>query len=199
MIVLFTSALIEENYELRKIQYLKSIDSLAEYIDKKKIKIIECYDSDTDFFNELDLKLFLSKSNNSFRNKGAKECDCLRYFLLNNDFIDDNELIIKLTGRYQILSNIFFSELTNNLGYDFYGKLMDGGSQIFTGFFGIKKKFLFDFLNTVNLDKMENEMINVERLIKEYVDSNRINSHFIKNLGLRALIYGNGVIDEQIL
>lgn len=197
--ILFTSSLISSDYELRKTQYINSYNNLLKYASPDQINILECFSDSIDFFMNLKSKTYISKNKkNNLKNKGAKECICLKEFFENTNS-DENDLYIKITGRYSLDSDWFFEQINNNLEFDFYGKLMDNNQQIFTGLFAIKSKLFKDFLNWLDIDKMEINMINFEKLLKNYIDSSNSKSLYLEKLDLTAPIYGHGIIDEKKL
>ena len=103
MRVIFTSAIIDEYYEERKLEYLDSYNKLLEFFKKDDIFIVECFLNEKSFLEEYQ-DVFYSNANNVYiRNKGVKEALSLIKFIESND-IDDDEIIIKHTGRYKFIS-----------------------------------------------------------------------------------------------
>jgi len=124
-----TTSLIEENYEKRKEQYCKGIDTLFEMLKLRKIEDIASViivENTTENGKPTFLDKYNKKKNcvvfytrNHFlntKNKGIKELydvrNCIEKFN-----IRDNDFIVKMTGRYLLdLNNSpFFDALCNML------------------------------------------------------------------------------------
>ena len=198
MIVLYTSALIENKFDIRKSQYLSSYNILDKYLDKKNIKIVECFSSDGDFLKSLGSDIIYTNThNNSIRNKGVLEVMAMKKFFEVFD-IDDDEIIFKITGRYTLIDDSFIN-LINSTNYDFYGRLMDENRQVFTGCFAMRKKIFLDWLNKQDLNILERMSINIEKSMIDYLYREGVNTHFSEMLNIEAPIFGTGEIDFHVL
>jgi hypothetical protein len=195
MIVLYTSALIQNKFEERKNQYLQSYNSLLRFFPKSDIHVIECFSKKPDFFDELSSSTFISNTHNeSIRNKGVLELMAIQKFLENNNYTEDT-LFFKLTGRYQLIDDHFLKIVLQNTGFDFYGKIVYDGTQIFTGCFCIKFRTLYDFIYRTDFDYLNSNMINIENAIYDYLISTNSNYFFVDKLNLIAPIFGTGNIN----
>ena len=158
------------------------------------------------FLNELvqNDKLFYSKTHNpNIKNIGVDEINACQAALSYFDF-DDNDIIIKLTGRYMLNSMMFVNEVSNNENnFDaFYHPFPFGHSgfgQMFTGAFAIRKIYYNNYLKQTNLLKMEKEMINVEYDILQYLRNHQqqIRLRALDRLDITAYS-GNGQVIWQI-
>lgn len=156
-----TTSLIEENFEARKQEYIIALNSLFKSLEsqtkyKFQVIIVENNGERKTFLNELypQAKIFYTTNNKLKTNKGIKELADI-YSTINNFNIGDEDMIVKLTGRYIINSNsCFMNELfTNAEIYDCIiklGSIIDYRTQVkildsfdcYTGLFAIKCKYL---------------------------------------------------------
>jgi hypothetical protein len=124
MLYFLVTTCIFNDSEIRKNQYFEGIKNLVillKKFDNYKIIIIENNGERHTYLNDLIQLLNSDKienkifyTNNNFiktNNKGIKELkdikDCIEYFKINN-----NDFIVKITGRYILTNN---SEFINNL------------------------------------------------------------------------------------
>jgi hypothetical protein len=196
--IILTSALIPFKYEERKNEYIKSFNNLINYVDKNSIQYIECYNSNPDFLYSLTEKIFITNTHDyNIKNKGVLEMKGIKKFLDNTD-ISDDELMLKLTGRYYFIDNHFIKTIQENNNFNFYGKKVTNNTQIFTGCFAIRKKYLQDFVDNLDYEEMENHQICVENKFFNYIE--HIDScYFLDNLNVYANIFGIGQGDLVIL
>jgi hypothetical protein len=120
--VILTTSLINENYEVRKNQYIASIKRIIEISKNKnyKVVIVENNGKRKTFLDDYNIPI-LYTNNNSIQtnNKGIKEIhdilDCIKFF-----DIKDDDMIVKLTGRYlvDIDSEVFKILDSNNPNID---------------------------------------------------------------------------------
>ena len=109
---LITTSLIQHEYEIRKQQYINGINKIKEATKdlNYKLLIIENNGKRETFLDDLGIEV-LYTNNNKIRtgNKGVKELkdvwDSIIY--LN---IQDDDLIVKITGRYILQENSEFME-----------------------------------------------------------------------------------------
>lgn len=166
MKIIFTTAIINEYYENRKKEYIESFNISENLVSKENILILECFlpESKT-FLNDLTNNIYFSNSNDDSTNKGVKEGKALKKFLEDNVF-DDDEIIIKQTGRYKFISDLFFKNLNKNVDVNvLYGE----NNNCFFGMFSMKYKYLKDFINQLNFIDMENYKISIETLLSNYI------------------------------
>ena len=196
MKVLYTSALISNKYDDRKVEYQKSFFKLLNFFKKEDITVIECYSQNPDFLDEFGCDLFHSNTHLSkIKNKGVLEILALKKFLESKT--DINFLFLKLTGRYELIDNDFINTINQNPGFDFYGKLVDNNTQVFTGCFAINGLVLLEFINHQDLDFMETNMINFEKLLFDFIKEK--NTLYVNKINLIAPIFGVGNIDLQLV
>jgi hypothetical protein len=192
MKVIYTSALIPNKFEERKNDYINSYNELIKYIPQNNIFIIESFSSDISFFNKLGSEVFVSNTHDStLKNKGVLEIKAMLSFFENNKF-NDNDLVMKLTGRYRINDDYFIKLPEDAKNFDFYGKLIDNSTQIFTGCFIAKYSLIIEFLKSQNLMLLEENMINIEKALLDFLITKNKKCFFVDKLNLTAPIFGTG-------
>jgi hypothetical protein len=124
MIYCIVTTCIYNNCNTRKDQYIKSISKLLNLLnDTNKIKIIivENNGPRKTYLDDLGCEIFYTNNNSlPTRNKGYKELqdilDCLDHYNIN-----DNDLVVKMTGRYMLDDNSQFITVLktfNTTNYD---------------------------------------------------------------------------------
>jgi len=163
--VLYTAALIDDFYEERKAEYLRSLQALQSI--NRIPYIVESIKS-ASFFDECEVPVFYSKTNNPrFCNKGINEAISMLAAINFYNF-DENDIIVKLTGRYFFINESLFSVIELETQKDAYVKHTGIHSQpiyeidYFTGCFAMRCKYLKMFLNELDLQDMESKATPIE-------------------------------------
>jgi len=186
MIILFTSALTENLFEQRKEEYIISFNTLCSFGYKNNIQIIECINNSEDsFLNTLTEKVFYTKQNYAYRNKGVNELLNIKFFLENFN-VDDEEKIVKLTGRYNLLDNSFIKEFENSSCDVLYKK--DSVNQVFFGCLCLKKKVLTNFINQLNFNVLESNLVCIEKSFADFIYKSEYEQKVIEKINIRCNI-----------
>ena len=137
------------NTSERQKQY---VDAIHYYLRNTDCKIVFCENSNTDisqlFINEqerLDILTF-SGNQNKQRGKGYGEAEIIEYALQNSSFIQDDSIVIKITGRL-IVNNIYKIIKYQTSKHDFvtclfHSNLKFADSRIFCGTVSFYKEFV---------------------------------------------------------
>lgn len=168
MIILFTSALIKDYSIKREEEYTNSFKALDSFGYKEKTHILECVSDGEEgaFLNKLTNKVFYSKKKYTFKNKGVNEILNIKHFLESIE-IPEDEIIVKLTGRYLFLDNRFLNECEKGNFDVLYKK--DYHNQIFFGCVAARKKVISNFINDIDWMSIENDFISIEKVFADYV------------------------------
>jgi hypothetical protein len=191
IVFLCTAALIDNQYEMRKKEYEEVLSQIKAY--GYPIYVVEAIkNSGPTFLDSYGDYIYYSRVNNIYlRNKGINEArsmfEALRYFDINDDV-----LVVKLTGRYCFMSDLFMNMVMNNTQYDGFIKPIDNNTQYFTGCFALRARYLKEFLMQLDYDRMEYYMINVEKEFKEYIDRKQLNINYVHYLDLKVNSFGIG-------
>jgi hypothetical protein len=185
--ILYTSALIKHQFQKRRLEYLQSLHKLKEFGFEPWI--IEATNIRSSFFDQITNQIFYPNVNNpNLKNLGVKEAQSIKACLNKLPFSDE-DIIVKITGRYIFQDDFFFNTIKNNPDYDAYVKWM--GSQVFTGVIAIRWAIFKEILNSINFEYMEKNSINFEKIIADYILKNKIRSYPISVIHVSARIFGN--------
>lgn len=190
--IICTSALIENEKDLRKTEYTQGVTAIKSFGFNPYI--IESIAEGPTYLNQLSDRILYAKTNNfALKNKGVNEAMALIKFIDNCDF-SDNDMIVKTTGRYILQSDGFLRLIEENPLVDSFVK-KDAYGQVFTGCFALRYKYLKKFLHSLNLAYMEQRMINIERELANFLKSHgEIKVLEVQKLNLKARIGSDPVI-----
>jgi len=104
-----------QNYEHRKNLYLYSIRKTLEYIPKDiKVIIVENNGKRTTYLDDLGVDVHYTTNNsNTYFHKGINELQDI-HSVIQSYNIQDDDIIIKMTGRYHLLNDSFINFVLNN-------------------------------------------------------------------------------------
>lgn len=163
----------------RKQQYINFIE-LMKSVNIEKYYCECVHPGPHTFLNDLidEDHLFYTETHNpSLKNIGVDEINGCKAALKHFGF-DDDDIIIKLTGRYTLNSLLIVDEIKKHENkfdafYHPFPENHSGTGQMFTGAFGLRKLHYQNYLEQVDQQKMEKEMINVERDLLNYFNHNQ--------------------------
>lgn len=167
--IVITTALIDDVDRLgisKRIQhYIEQLDNLKELNLLEYCYVIETVSTDTSLFEKYIPKerIHCSNVNNlTYKNRGSNEVVAMLTSLPTFKFNDD-DMIIKLTGRYLLVDNYFIDKVKYSESDILYRKADD--TQVFTFLYAMRYKILYDTLQQCDIVEMENTMINIEKLL----------------------------------
>lgn len=176
---------------MRKQEYINCLKKLSE-LGYQPLVVESCVQGPT--FLDDYATVFYSQTNNPLlRNKGVNEAESMFASFSHFNFQDD-DMIVKLTGRYSFYSDLFLNNIKNYPDTDIFVKEFSDG-QMFTGCFAIRFKHLKELLTHIDYNLMEQNMVNIERIFADYVNrciSNGIKVQKLSALDLRVNFFGTG-------
>lgn len=143
----------EFNTNDRISEYKESIKNTLSYIlDGIKPIIIENNGKRDTFLNEFGIDVLYTENNeNSFKHKGINELMDIKSAISEYN-IQDNDIVIKMTGRYKFIDNSFFrTVIENSHSHDAFMKFFNVAENKFLendcilGLFAIRCKYLKSF------------------------------------------------------
>jgi len=190
--VVYTAALIENKFHERKLEYIDSLNVILDF--GYEPYIIEACTNGPSFLENYSKNVFYSNINNSrLRNKGVNEARSLIEGFRHFTFADD-DMIVKLTGRYRLENDSFLKLVEDNPDVDAFVKT-DRYGQVWTGCFALRYKLFKDMLSKFDFEMMERYMINIEREVAGYIKEIKKEGHkilYLDKLNVVANIFGNG-------
>ena len=204
MIIIITTCLKEENKELREQQYRKGIESLLHIVKKYSLNTKLCIVENNvntlgkTFLDDFGIPVLYTQSN-LIENVsiGYKELHDVKT-CLDTLKIDDEEFVVKFTGRYLLHANSgFFESLINSLdagaliryGPYYYPPAKIQYEDCVTGLIGMKAKYIRQIPLPDSFEPVEHFWARTSLLIKEKVI-------LVENLGLTCMPSGDENVYE---
>jgi len=164
------------SYQRRIEDYRKSLESVMKFSGFfNTLNIIECVSKKRiEFLHNYDhFNIHYSNQPNFFENKGLNEICHIKDFLDNSNYINGDDVIIKLTGRYIIENPNIFEYIKNqDIVAKLDGDIYPGDQGCHTFYFAITKKLFYDYYNTYCLDFNDRDYYRsycVEWQLKEFM------------------------------
>ena len=190
MLIIPTSAQIENKKEQRTQEYIKTIEWLKSSISHP-VYWLECVTNSS--FIEEHFPVYYSNTHQPhFTNKGANLGLALKSFFDNVE-IKEN-LVTQITGRYHFTSTHFFDTINEFPSYDLYVK--NTGGQYFTGCFAMKTSLFKKWLDTTDWNKLNHQMKNIEMSLYEFSIEENLDVFEFDEIFMDCNIFGSGVIDQ---
>ena len=153
--LIITSSIVDkytkQNTHVREQLYIDSITNTLKLLPSSiKPIIVENNGFRKTLLDEFNIQVFYTNNNSLNLDKAEKELKDIKDTIANFN-IQDNDTIIKLTGRYNLLSPYFFNYVIENNKYDVYIKFFNVCTQQYClydcvlGMFAIKSKYLKQF------------------------------------------------------
>ncbi len=171
--VIGTAAIIPTLYEQRKKQYTRAINRIVEFGYHPYI-VESCVRGPT-FLDGLSKNTLYSKTNNaSLKNKGVNEFKSLLY-AFNEWPFDDDDIIVKLTGRYFFQMDTLIRFLEDADDVDCAAKFLTvpitGVDAVLTGCFAMRFGLFKEMLEFFDYDELESGMVCVEHVVGPYLNN----------------------------
>lgn len=158
------------SYEQRISDYKKSFDYALKFRDSfDSITIIETVSKiKVQELEENGIDVYYSNFDNSFKNKGLNEMFHIQDFIKNST-ISNEDLIIKITGRY-LIENVDILNINLDFVAKYDGDIYPGNKGVHTFFFGFKKVIFNEFIEYLNIgDQNTYDEVCVEWLLKYFL------------------------------
>lgn len=166
--LVLSAALNDNYYEFRKQQYIETLGILSDFGYQNPYIVEAIKKQGPTFLDEYTKNVFYSSANIAgLKNYGINEARTMLEGLIYFDF-DDEDMIIKMTGRYQPISDKFFKLVEQNPDIDAFVKV-DQWGNVFTLCFAMRYKHIITMYSDMNYNAMEQHMINVEHEVGNYI------------------------------
>ena len=193
--ILYTAALLDFDYESRKKEYIHTLDILRSYGYHNPYIVEAIKSGPHTFFNDYSCNVIYSNVNNpKLRNKGINEARSMTE-ACKKFYFKDNDIIVKITGRYFFTSDVFLRAVEAKPTVDAF-VTVDQYGQVFTGCFALRYKFLKEMLHQLDYQKMERNMINIESEVSCYlrkiIQEKDAHVLYLDKIDVTANIMGDG-------
>jgi hypothetical protein len=196
---LVTAALLDESLEVKQMrqeQYKQSLITLKDYGYRPYI-VEACLNGPPSLFEEFSPFVCYSNVNDlRLRNKGVNEARSMIEAFRHFEFSDE-DILIKLTGRYCFTSRRFLNMIEEHPEIDacvcYNVDYPIRHARIATGCFALRAKYFKQFLAGLDFAAMEKWMTDIELELGNYIRKlSKIGAHIVivDQLGLSANVGG---------
>lgn len=198
--ILLSAALTDAHYEFRKQQYVESFRKIASY-GYKDLYVVEAIKKQgPTFLDDFSKNVFYASTNDtSFKNNGINEARTLLEGSYYFNFAPD-DMILKMTGRYLLLSDYFVKCVQNNIDYDAFFKINQSG-YLLTLCFAMKCKYFKEMFEQMDFLAMEKQWINLETEVTNYVQrkisQGNFKVFFVDKLDVEANLFGSSTCQSS--
>lgn len=192
--LVLSAALTDNHFEFRKEQYIKAFNICAQYGYQNPYIIEALKKKGPTFLDDYSNNVFYASTNNQhLRNKGINEAKTMLEGLAHFN-CDPEDMIIKVTGRYHLLSDSFLRTIESNLNYDAIVKLNPLGHLLTLGF-AMKYKHFKQMYESLNYYSLEHDFISIEVVCGEYIQhkskEGSLKVLYLERLDIEANLYGS--------
>lgn len=192
--IVCTAALLDKQAAYREQEYRLSM-RVIQKLGYVPYVIEACKKKGPTFFEKYTPYVFYSTMNNpNLRNKGVNEGKTMMEGLKAFQF-NDEDMIIKLTGRYHFISSYIIDLVKNNPTIDAF-VLCSPHFNVITGCFAMRYKHLIAMLESFDYETMEKTMSCIEWECATYVhDGHRedtLNVLYLDKLDVRGRMFNDG-------
>jgi effector-binding domain-containing protein len=186
----------------RNIEYEKSLKSILEFSNIfDKIFLLECFSknmNDLEYLKKFNIEIVISDFDNSKPNYGINEFIHIDNFLKKTDYINNDDYIVKITGRYILKTNNFLKQIPFNgnilakLDGDIWDSFTGNNNRgVHTFYIIFKKEIIHNFISYIENNNLTYTMDPVEWIIKDYMLINN-ESFYNGELGIETNFSSNG-------
>jgi len=137
--IVFTAALIDNHFEERKLEYIKSLKTIKSF--GYEPYIVEACKERPTFFDDYSCNVLYPNENLPDVDKGVNEARSVLAICEHFNFKDD-DMVVKITGRYCLQDDYFIRFVETYSNADIIFKWWAKGGLVFTGCFAMKYKYL---------------------------------------------------------
>lgn len=193
--LILTAALSDAHFSWRKKQYLESFNTLYRYgYRKNDFYIVEALKKHgPTFLNNHCNNVYYAKNNNPHvKNNGINEVITLLEALEHFNF-DDEDIIIKLTGRHLLLNTNFLNLVRSHQNSaDIIVRWATPFVSVYTTLIAMKYKYFKEMILSYAID---DQWIDIEHAAGAYINQKMKTSDlkiiFVNNLGIEANTFGS--------
>lgn len=179
--IILSTAIIDDNINIdARIKEYKECFGIINKLGYE-FQIVETALTQSNFLEEYSNNVTYTNVNGGYRNRGTNYVNSFKKFLNESSFNHD-DIIIHISGRYPLIDDTFFIECSNLETNKIGCFKKDAHNQFYLFLYGMRFKYLKDLLNSINVDQMERNMINLERIFANYIPHESVK--LIDHLGI---------------
>jgi hypothetical protein len=179
--IVLSTAIIDDNVNIsnRIKEYQECFDIIKNL--GYDFSIVETVLNSSEFLERNSKEIIYTNVNGNFRNRGTNYVNAFKKFLNQSNF-DADDIIIHVTGRYPLIDDNFFLNCYNLESNKIGCFKKDEHGQFYLFLYCMRFKYLKELLNTIDVDHMEKNMINLERIFADAIPSNQVK--LVDHLGI---------------
>ena len=169
-----------QNEDHRRLRYINCINQVCSIIPNEiKVIIVENNGNRSTYLDQFNNVFYTNNNNVKETHKGINELNDIKQCIENFN-IKDDDIIIKLTGRYRVLDDSFFKLILNNKEKDAFVKFYNVCTLQFCdfdcvlGLFAIKTKFIKNFNYNVNSVPEVEFATHVKKNVNNYMEVEKL-------------------------
>lgn len=192
--IVCTAALTNAHFEFRKQQYHEAFTILKNF-GYSDFYIIEALKKQgPTFLEEYSSHVFYATVNNPhLKNNGINEAKTFLEGCSHFRF-DPEDVVVKLTGRYQLISDFLIKTIETNPDVDAFVKVNED-ENVFTLGYAMRYKYLREMLESIDYGSLERYMIPIEYRVGDYIKKKKRGGNFkvmyIETLHITGNLYGS--------
>ena len=179
--IILSTALIDDNISVtnRMNEYKECFEIIKNL--GYDFSIVETVAEKSDFLEKYSNNVIYTNVNGSYKNRGTNYVNSFSKFL-NESTYNDDDIIIHITGRYPLIDDSFFINCLN-LDINKIGCFKkDTWDQFYLFLYAMRFKHLKILLNSIDVDYMEKNMINLEMIFSNKIPHENVK--FVNHLGI---------------
>lgn len=166
--IILTAALLDNEFDVRKGHYIKSLDILKGYGYPNPYIVDAIKPKGPTFLDDYSSNVLYSYANDaSLLNKGVNEAKSLIAAFDHFNF-NAEDTIVKMTGRYYFASRNFLTAVEQNPDIDAFVHLEQNGN-VRTSCMAMRGKYFKGFLDSLDLERMEKDLVCIETAMSNYL------------------------------
>lgn len=192
--IVLSAALTDSYFEARKQQYVDAFNILKQFGYGNPYIVEAVKKQGPTFLNEYSNNVFYSTENDpKFKNYGINEAATVYEGICHFDF-DPEDMVVKMTGRYHLISDHFLKMVEAHLDCDAIVKFNEPTSVDCAGF-AMKCKFFKQMCENMDHDQMERDWVILETEVANYINKKVKEGNFkvcyLDRLDIRADLYAS--------
>lgn len=182
IILTVSTAIIDDNItKEQRIDEYKECFDIIKNLGYENFYIIETALEHSDFLENHSKNVIYTNVNGKYNNRGTNYTNAFKKFLNESSF-NDEDIIIHITGRYPLINDSFVKNCLNLEQNKIGCFKKDADNQFYLFLFGMRFKELKELLNSINVDYMERNMINLELIFSRLIPHDTV--LFVDELGI---------------
>lgn len=201
-LIITAAHLVDSNRNEEYENSIRSVITFSKNFDK--IFLLECVSKkieELEYLKKYDIELAISELENRHQNYGINEFLHIEHFLKTQTYIEEDDTILKLTGRYLIKNDNLIKRIPLNkerilakLDGDIWDKYTGNNNiGVHTFYFAFKKIEMINFISHLKKTGLIEENRHIEWSLKDYISSIEPSGFYTGEMGVETNFKCNGL------